>query len=284
MALIFNVSTCFLLMALLAGCGNSPVVQSNAAQQSAQSLGQQAARALARGGLDEALSLYSRALAAAESVEDFDSAGATLLNLALLHGRRGELPAAHARVDRILAAPQRYSAPLQHRAAARKALLHLDQNEPDSALRFATQVLAQCAAPCDVAAAMANLHSFIAWQRGDSAAAAARASQALQLATQADQPAEVANAQRQLGRALLQQGLTDEAATALAAALAIDQKLGLPERIGLDLLLAGDTALRRSQRAAAREFYERAAVVYQAAGLAQAVADARARLAALPAP
>ena len=90
----------------LMGCGTPPPPL-NPAQQSAVAASQSGARLLARGDFVQARAQYGRALAAAESVEDFALAGAALLNLALLDGRMGELAAGHARVDRILAAPQR---------------------------------------------------------------------------------------------------------------------------------------------------------------------------------
>ena len=270
---------CGLLFALLlAGCSTPPPTR-NTAQQASATHSQGGARALATGELEQALTLYTRALAAAESVEDFELGGAVLLNLALVHARRGEMALAQGRLSSILAAPQRFGAPLQARAGARKALLHLDGNELDAAVQAADAAQAACAAPCDVAAVLANVRAHVALMRGDAAEAAAQAQRAIALA--AEQPAELANAQRQLGRARLQQGQASEAAAALALALAIDQRLGLPERIGLDLLLAGDAELRRSQTAAAREFYERALAVYRAGGFGKSADAARARLDAL---
>ncbi len=266
------------LCLVLAGCSTPPPAR-NTAQQASATHSQGAARALAAGELEQSLTLYTRALAAAESVEDFELSGAALLNLALVHARRGEVALAHGRLARIMAAPQRFGAPLQARAGARKALLHLDANELDAALQAADAAQAACVTPCDVAAVLANVRAHTALLRGDGATAATEAQRAVTLAT--EQPAELANAQRQLGRARLQQGQAGEAAAALALALAIDQRLGLPERIGLDLLLAGDAEVRRSQTGAAREFYERALAVYRAGGFGKSADAARARLDAL---
>ena len=260
------------------GCG-TPAPPLNPPQQSAQTASAAAARALERGDGKQALTLYSRALAAAESVEDFAAAGTALLNLALLHQGQGELAAAHARLDRILNAPQRHGAALQARAATRKALLYLDSAQPGEALRWADTAQVVCAAPCELGAVLANLRAHVALQSGDAAAAASLAALAQTLA--ADQSAEQANALRQLGRAQLQLGQFNQASASLAQALAIDQRLGLPERVGLDLLLAGDAELQRGQRGAAREFFERALTVYAAAGASKAAEAVRARLAAL---
>ena len=191
------------LCLVLAGCSTPPPAR-NTAQQASATHSQGAARALAAGELEQSLTLYTRALAAAESVEDFELSGAALLNLALVHARRGEVALAHGRLARIMAAPQRFGAPLQARAGARKALLHLDANELDAALQAADAAQAACVAPCDVAAVLANVRAHTALLRGDGATAATEAQRAVTLAT--EQPAELANAQRQLGRARLQQG------------------------------------------------------------------------------
>ena len=126
--------------------------------------------------------------------------------------------------------------------------------------------------------------AFGAWQRGDAAASARHAEQGLALATQLAQGNEQANALRLLGRARGQAGQHAQAAADLAQALAIDQRLGLPERVALDLQFAGEVELQRRQPAAAREFFERALVVYQTIGAGRAADALRARLADLNKP
>lgn len=274
------VALCAVVAAGLFGCGSAPPAL-NAQQQGAIAASQSAARALARGDMVQARAQYERALAAAESVEDFALAGTTLLNLALLHGRLGEPAAGHARLDRILAAPQRYGSALQAPAATRKALLHLDGPDLGAALSWADRAQAACTAPCELAAVLANLRAHVALQRGDFAQALQLASGAAALSSQPGQAAEQANALRLQGRARSQLGQTSEAAAVLAQALAIDQRLGMPERVALDLFYAGENEQRREQRDAAREFFERALVVAQAAGLAPTVKVLSSRLAAL---
>jgi tetratricopeptide (TPR) repeat protein len=266
----------------LAGCGSAPPARSPL-QQSAATFAQGAARAWSRGDATQARVLYERALAAAESVEDFALAGTMLLNLALVQGAAGDLAGAQARVDRIVSAPQRYGSALVARAAARKALLYLDAPDVDAALGWAARAQAACAAPCELDATLDNLRAHAALQRGDAVSAAQLALRAAARAVQLEQAVEQANALRLLGRARSAQGQGDSAAEALALALAIDQRLGLPERVALDLIDAGENERARGQHAAAREFFERALVVYQAAGKTAAADGVRTRIAALPA-
>lgn len=265
---------------LMAACGSAPPPL-NPPQQTATSATQQAARAWARGDVAQARLLYERALAAAESVEDFALAGATLINLALVHARGNDLPAAHQRLDRVLTAPQRYGTTLIAAAATRKAMLYLDAPDLDAALAWADRAHAACASPCEHGATLAVLRAHVAWQRGDVSSSARHAEQALALATQASLAAEQANALRLLGRARGHTGQHAQAAADLAQALAIDQRLGLPERVALDLVFAADVELQRQQPAAAREFFERALVVYQATGASKSAEALRTRLAEL---
>jgi len=270
------------LALLLAACGSTPPPPQNPTQQSAATLAQAAARAWARHDAAQARALYERALAAAESVEDFDLAGTMLLNLALVQGASGDLAGAQARVDRIVNAPQRYGAALVARASTRKALLYLDVPDDSAALIWADRAQAACASPCALDATLSNLRAHVALNRGDSNGAVQWATRAT---TQAgEQTAEQANALRLLGRARTKLGQGDAAATALAQALAIDRKLGLSDRVALDLVDAADNEAARGQAAAAREFYERAIDVYTAAGNAKAADGVRQRMAALPAP
>lgn len=262
----------------LAACSSSPPKPMNAAQTATQAQSQNGGRALRRGDLDGALAAYTEALAAADSVEDFSAAGTQLLNLALVYARLGQASAAHARLDRILNAPQRYNDALQGQAAARKALLLLDAGSHGIALHWADRAQAHCPEPCPLTPAMTNLRAFIALERSELQRAAGMATRAAELAEDHKLPAERANALRLQGRAQTRLGQTEPAATALAQALAIDRELGLPERIALDLMYAGENEERRGDTAAAREFFERALQVSTAARLTPLSETLRERL------
>ncbi len=267
-----------LTAALLAACSSPPIKPTNAAQTSAQAFSLTGARALRRGDLTSALAAYNEALAAAESVEDFDATATSLLNLAAVHARLGQADAAHARLDRIVNAPQRYSEMQQGQAAARKALLFLDSGAPGTAMRWADRAQAGCPEPCNLTPTMTNVRAYIALERGDFQRAAGMAARAAELAGAAGLTAEQANSLRLQGRAETGLGNTTQAADVLARALQIDRELGLPDRIALDLLHAGENEERRGQAAAAREFYERALQVSVAAGLPKTADEVRARL------
>jgi tetratricopeptide (TPR) repeat protein len=278
---------------LMVGCSSIPTPPPREPERAALQAGQTAARALQRGDLAQARQLYERALAQADAIEDFDLAGTLLLNLALVHQRQAdrtsgdlrtaELVAAQRRLDRVLDAPQRYGGSgLQAAAATRRAWLHLDAGDAAAATAWVDRAQSLCASPCDHGATLSQLQAQLALQRADAAVAARHAEQALARATAMQQSAEQAHAWRLLGRARSLLGLHDQAAVDLAHALALDQRLGHPERIALDLVWSGDLALRRQQPASAREFYQRARVVAEAAGLVRLLERVRQRLDALP--
>lgn len=265
------------LTLVISGCGSAEKPTHNALQAAALSTSNSAARALSRGDLAQARQLYERALASADSVEDFALAGAVLNNLALVHqraaerlsgaARQTELDTALARLQRVQQAPQRYGGALQAAASTRMALVQLDRGDAAAAARAADAATRACAAPCEHGATLALVRAQLAWQQQDAAGTVRAAEQALALATAAGLANEQANAHRQLGRARAMLGQHAQAAADLAQALVIDQRLGLPERIALDLLWAGDVEAARGQAAAAREFRERALVVASGAGL-----------------
>lgn len=270
----------------LMACSSPPAKPSSPAQAQGQAQNQNAARALRRGDAAAALASYQAALAAAESVEDFESSAVALLNLATVHSQLGQNEAALAQVDRILAAPALFSVAAQAQAAARKALLWVDQGQIEQALSWADRSLVLCPSTCALAPAMNNLRAHVALGRGELERATHLALQAAEQAAAAGLPAEQANGQRLAGRALSQQGQHVRAAELLAQALLLDQTLGLPDRIAADLQFAAQNEVRRGQLGAAKAYLERAWVVSQAAGHTARAAALRQQLQSMadPAP
>ena len=127
-------------------------------------------------------------------------------------------------------------------------------------------------------AALENLRAHIALEHGQTDKAIAHASRAAGLSTAPAMEAELANAQRLLGRAFTRANQFVDSAQSLTSALVIDRRLGLTARIALDLLYAGDNEMRRNEKAGARHFYERAAAVSAAAYDEPGVRAARQRL------
>lgn len=266
---------------LVAGCGSPAGRSPSPAQEAARAQNQAGTRALESGNPAGALILYRASLTGAESIEDLDLAGANLLNIALVHAQLGQWKEAHAAADKVIAAPRHYGQAAAAQAAARKAFIHLDEGDTQAALRWADTAERGCAVPCSFAAALENLRAHLALEQAQTDAAIRHASRAAELATVPAMEVERASAWRLLGRAYTRAGRTTEAAQLLANALELDRRLGLSARIALDLIYAGDNEARRGEPARGREFYERAVMVYVAAGNASGADSARSRLGAL---
>jgi len=273
------------LAGLLSACaGTSPEHAPSRAQQQAVVNSERAARILARGELPAARQAYGVALASAQALQDPALEAAALLNLTLVQARLGDLPAAHRAVDQILDAPARFEPAVRARAAARKALLRLDERADDDALRWADRASDGCASPCALAAALDTVRGQVAYAQGDSAGAALLAQRAIAAASTSAQSAEQAGALRLLARAQMRLGQSGPAAEALARALAIDLRLGQPDRLALDLVFAAENEDQRGKPALASTLYLRALAVYDATGDARNADVLRQRLVARPAP
>ena len=280
----------------LSACAGPPARPPSPTQALADTSAAQALRAFQRADWALAQARYQAALQAAVALQDPARTGAALLGLSAALARQGDLAGAQAAVDQILADPQAFDASLQARAATRKALLLLDGPAPDAALAWADRASALCAAPCALAPTLDNLRAHRALARGAPAEAltlARAAGAAAQAGAHSNAPSsaqstsapidaqegEQAGALRLQGRALAALGQTESAATALAQALAIDRRLGLPDRVALDLLLAADLDDQRGRRAAATALLHKALEVYRASGDSARAEALRQRLA-----
>ena len=280
----------------LSACAGPPARPPSPTQALADTSAAQALRAFQRADWALAQARYQAALQAAVALQDPARTGAALLGLSAALARQGDLAGAQAAVDQILADPQAFDASLQARAATRKALLLLDGPAPDAALAWADRASALCAAPCALAPTLDNLRAHRALARGAPAEAltlARAAGAAAQAGAHSNAPSsaqstsapidaqegEQAGALRLQGRALAALGQTESAATALAQALAIDRRLGLPDRVALDLLLAADLDDQRGRREAATALLQKALEVYRASGDSARAEALRQRLA-----
>ena len=285
---------------LLAACSSPPTRPPSPTQALASASSERGARALQRGDWPLALTQYQATLQAAVALQDPALTGNALLGLSVVQARLGDLAQANSAADQILARPGYFDAGQQARAAARKAVLALDGPQPADTLRWADRAEALCTAPCALAPLLGNLRAHAALLRGDAAAAATLAEAAARAAESTGQDGEWASALRLQARGLSQlaqsgqsgqpsqpsqpsqSGQPDQAeraATLLAQALQIDRRLGQPDRVALDLLLAAEVEDQRGRRDTATELLQRALAVYSASGHAKQADAVRLRLA-----
>ncbi len=273
------------LAATLAACAlaacSTPAPPPSVAHERTQAALQGAARAIERGQLPQARTLTTQALRSAQAVQDDGQIATALLNLAWVNGQLKDFPAAREALAPLLQGRERFGAGVAAKAAARRALLALDEGDTAAAAQYAGLAERDCAKPCDHAAAMASLRAHLALQAGSANLAASLAEQAAALAAASGQAAEQGHALNVLGRARLAAGQPGPAAAALAQALALHRRLGRAQAVAADLLALADAHTALGQAGAAREHLERALEVHAALGDTAAVARLRERLAAL---
>ncbi len=260
---------------LLAACAGSPP-EHGRVQREALEANRHAARAFQAGHLDEARALYMQALKLDVSVEHADGIAVNLLSLARVEQAAGRPQAAHAALDRVLAAVPQASAARQAEAAARKAQLFLASAEAAQAALWSERAASLCnQSGCPAFAAILNLRALTALRAGDPERALSWARQAL--AAAASSRAEQANAHRLSAEAYLARRDALSAGQAASDALALDQSLGLPERIYRDLMLLGRSSEVAGHDDQARAYYQRALAVAGASDDDAGVREARAQ-------
>jgi Tfp pilus assembly protein PilF len=272
-----------LALLLLAACGGGPPPREpGQAQQRALAFAQDARAAFDHGDLSRARELFERALAADVSVEHGAGIAVNALSLARVHQLLGETAVARRYLDRLLDDGEVAPIPRDRRAeaAARRAQLDLDAGDAAAADRMLDRGLEYCAGVCPARTALFNLRARAALARADAAAALQWATQALAgTADDEHHRAERANALRSIGAAQLAAGKAAEAPAPLAQALAIDQDLGLPQRVLSDLLQLARAHAALGERELARGYYARALAAANASGDSAGVRAAQAGLA-----
>src|SRR5262245_28680860 len=252
----------------LAACGSAPP-QSDAdlRRDRMVELNDRARAAVGRGELRRAVVYYREAMRLAESIEDFRAIGLNSLNLAAVHQALGELEPAQLALERVLSTPARFDAAVIGEAEGRKSYLALQSRQFDAAEEWLQRAEKSCRPPgCRRDTALVSLRALITLERGSAGEARKLAARALTASRSEGNREEEANALRIDGRAAAAMGERAAAMAALNQALAIDKQLALPYKIGLDLLALAEAELAGGERAAARDYAQRALDVSRATG------------------
>jgi len=265
-------------MAALATVSCSSPAPQTAAERSreqAMLVQQRAHGALARGDVRGAQNQFLNVLDRGRAVEDQNTVAIGLLNVAAVLHRSGELAASRARLIELLEHQPPFAPEFAGRAEARLALIELQSKRLEESARHAQSAEALCGAGCPWRLALGNIQAGIALRSGDLAGAEVRAVATRTAAASANDIREEANSLRILGEIAGERGQGAEARAALLAALELDRKSAIPERIALDLLALSRLELALGERKAARDYARRAADVADAARLAALLAAAR---------
>jgi tetratricopeptide (TPR) repeat protein len=253
----------------LSACGGAPPQQTNAElrRERMVELNDRARAAVGRGELRRAVVYYGEALRLAELVEDFRVIGLNSLNLAAVLQALGEPEQAHRALERVISSPSRFDAGVVGEAAGRKSYLALQAGQLDAAEEWLQRSEKDCRPPaCRRDTALVSLRALLTLERGAPAEARKLAARALAASRSEGNREEEANALRIEGRAATAMNDRAAAMAALNQALAFDKQLALPFKIGLDLLALAEAELAGGERAAARDYAQRALDVSRATG------------------
>lgn len=246
---------------LLAACGSAPVSEPPLRQR-ALAAESEGARRYARGDHAGAARSFGAAGRLQQSLDDPAAAARNSLHQARAELAQGQAAAALERARRIDAAQFALDALLL------QAQAELSLARPTAARETLAAAATACAAVCPQRASLNLLQARAALAEGRAPEALGHAEAALKLLQDQDEAAETGNAWRLIAAARLAAGDASGALPAAAAALEIDRRLALPEKIARDWLLIGEIRQRVGAGDTAPA-YRRALEVANAAGLAE---------------
>lgn len=246
----------FLAALVIAGCGSTPKPPEPPRLKAALEAESDGARRFERGDHVVAARRFDEAARIFASIDDEAGTARNRLHLARTELARGRAEAA------LLALPGQASLD----SNLLKAQAELALNRQEAAHQSLAAAAALCLAGCPQQASLRLLQARAALTGQRAAEALAHAEVALKLLQDRSEAAETGNAWRLIAAARLALGDAAAALPAAGAALDIDRRLALPEKIARDWLLIGD--IRKASSASDTEAaYRRALDVAQAAGL-----------------
>ncbi len=266
----------FLLALILTGCGSAPKPPDPPRLRAALEAEADGAKRYGRGDFNGAERRFDEAMRLYASIDDATGRTRNRLHLARAHLARGSAQAA---LDLLNGADTDAGPELALDSLLLKAQAQLALARDTDARQTLGVAAERCTAACPQAASLHLLQARAALASQHPQEALALADAALKLLRDKDEAAETANAWRLVAAARLAGGDAAGALPAAQAALDIDRRLALPEKIARDWLLIGDIRQKvgAGDTAAA---YRHALEIARAAALGELEATARQALAA----
>ncbi|HXU92507.1 MAG TPA: hypothetical protein VFP33_02505 [Gallionella sp.] len=250
-------------LAMMAACG-SPPPRLPFALERAQTVDQDARRALRMGDAKNARILFSQSLTLHQSVDDVDGAASALISLATVSHQMHDDEVAIRLLDQILLDRAGiYPPEWRATAAFRKAVILADTGRTDEASSVLSSADTLCERDCPLRSGIDVLKARLALLKGDAAAALELAQSVA--SAQGTGKEERANALRIVAAAEEKLIRLEEASLHYRAALELDKSLALSGRIEEDLngMARVSAHLGRAEEAAG--YARRAIVVHDAA-------------------
>lgn len=262
----------------LVACGSAPE-KPNSRSELATRLSARADAAFLQGEYERAKSDYLQALRFNQSVENAAEVAIMRFNLARIFREQAHPEQAHIQLDALFSETAlTYPSATLAAAAALKSRLYLEGGETSFALRWVEKGEGHCQKNCAVAGSLLLLRSQLAQRDNRLDEALKFADDAVAVLNSGMQQMELANALRLSGEVSLAKNDFTRAIHSFQQAYAIDQKLGIPAKIRLDLLRLGAAHERSGSEKTALHFYSRALAVSDAMGSEKGADEVRAHM------
>ena len=266
---------------VLASCGSAPE-KPNFRSEQAQKLSARADTAFLQGEYESAKAHYLQALRINASVENTPEIAAMRFNLARVFRELAYPWQAHHHLDILFSEPEPpYPPATLAAAAALKSQLYFEGNQYFLALAWIAKGEVYCQKKCPVSGSLLLLRAQMAQRDSHLDEALKFADEAVVALNSGSQQMELANAYRLSGEISLAKEDHTSAIHSFQQAYTIDQKLGVPGKIRLDLLRLGVAHERAGAASMALHYYARALAVSEAMGNAQNAEEVRAYMKAL---
>lgn len=268
----------------LAACGSAPEKQNSVTEQAIR-LSARADAAFLQGEYENAGKDYLQALRLNQSVENSAAIAIIRFNLARVLREQAHPGQAHQQLEALFSEtalpfpPETLAA-----AAALNSQLYLEANDLPQALAWVEKGDGYCQNGCTVAGSLLLLRAQLAQRDKRPDEALKYSGSAVSALDSGTQQMELANAHRLSGEISLAKNDLAKAIQSFRQALAIDQKLGIPGKIRLDLLRLGNAHERAGVAKTAHHYYVRALSVSDAMGSAQGADEVRAYMGNLQSP
>lgn len=260
---------------MLVACGSAPEKPNSRSEQGIR-LSARADAAFLQGEYERAKNDYLQALRINQSVENAAEIAIIRFNLARVYRELAQPQQAHLQLDALFSDTALiYPTATLAAAAALKSQLYLESNERPLALSWIEKADGHCQKKCTVSGSLLLLRAQLAQRDNRLDEALKFADDAVAASNSGMQQLELANAQRISGEISMAKNDFTRAIHSFQQAYVIDQKLGIPGRIRLDLLRLASAHERAGATATALPYYERALIVSEAMGSAQGADEVR---------
>lgn len=255
---------CVLVCLMLLGCGSAPEKR-NAMGAEAYRHSERGDRAYSRGDLPRAAAEYQVALRGAQAIEDAAGIAVARINFARVLRGSGRYEQSHQQLAALFSAPQlAYPANSLAAAAIMQGQLYLEQEDIAAATEWAARGEQICQSGCEVRPSLQLLRAQLAMRNHRLDEANKLVDDALGALNSPAQAIEQANALRLSGELAYAAQDDVRAISRFEQALALDQKLGLPLKIRLDLSRLAQTTARARRTVEAANYAARADAVGRA--------------------